>query len=199
MRRELASSLERPRITKAAFESLLEIRDRARAALARTVSAPPEQLALTSSTTQGIGLVVAGIEWSAGDEVITTTEEHQGLLSPLDVIARRHGVVVRAVPAEQIASAVGDPPRWWRSRTCCGRPAACSSWSALAEAATPPARCCWRRRPVGWARSLWTLRPAARTSMRSRARSGCSARRAAVACGCAGAESIGCGRPPPAT
>src|SRR5205814_7361017 len=102
MRDELAAALERPRITKAAFDGLFAVRDRARAALARTVAAPPEQLALTSSTTQGIGLVVAGIDWSAGDEVITTTEEHPGLLSPLDVASRRHGVVVRAVAAERI-------------------------------------------------------------------------------------------------
>jgi L-cysteine/cystine lyase len=58
-----------------------------------------------------VGLVVAGIDWSAGDEVITTTEEHQGLLSPLDVAARRCGVVVRAVPAEQIESAIGPSTR----------------------------------------------------------------------------------------
>jgi L-cysteine/cystine lyase len=111
MRRELAESLTRPRITKAAFDGLFAVRDRTRAALARTVAAPPEQLALTSSTTQGVGLVVAGIDWSAGDEVITTTEEHQGLLSPLDVAARRRGVVVRAVPAEQLESAVGPSTR----------------------------------------------------------------------------------------
>ena len=111
MRDELAAALERPRITKAAFDGLFAVRDRARAALARTVAAPPEQLALTSSTTQGIGLVVAGIDWSAGDEVITTTEEHPGLLSPLDVASRRHGVVVRAVAAERIESAIGHATR----------------------------------------------------------------------------------------
>jgi L-cysteine/cystine lyase len=111
MRNELATSLERPRITRAAFDGLFATRDRARAALARTVAAPPEQVALTSSTTQGIGLAVAGIDWSAGDEVITTTEEHQGLLSPLDVVARRHGVVVRAVPSQAIESAIGPSTR----------------------------------------------------------------------------------------
>jgi len=111
MRDELAAALERPRITKAAFDGLFAVRDRARAALARTVAAAPEQLALTSSTTQGIGLVVAGIDWSAGDEVITTTEEHQGLLSPLDVVSRRHGVVVRAVAAKEIENAIGPSTR----------------------------------------------------------------------------------------
>ncbi len=111
MRRELAVSVDRPRITRAAFDGLFAVRDRARAALARAVSAPPEQVALTSSTTQGIGLIVAGIDWAAGDEVLTTTEEHQGLRSPLDVIARRHGVVVRELPAGEIEGAIGRSTR----------------------------------------------------------------------------------------
>jgi L-cysteine/cystine lyase len=111
MRRELAVSVDRPRITSAAFEGLFAVRDRARAALARAVSAPAEQVALTSSTTQGIGLIVAGIDWSAGDEVLTTTEEHQGLRSPLDVVARRCGVVVRELPADEIAAAIGPSTR----------------------------------------------------------------------------------------
>jgi L-cysteine/cystine lyase len=111
MRLELASSIEQPRITKAAFEGMFAVRDRARAALARAVSAEPEQIALTSSTTQGIGLVVAGIDWSAGDEVLTTTEEHQGLRSPLEVIARRHGVAVKELPADEIAAAIGASTR----------------------------------------------------------------------------------------
>jgi L-cysteine/cystine lyase len=111
MRIQLAASVERPRITRASFEELFSIRDRARAALARTVAAPLEQVALTSSTTQGIGLVVAGIDWSAADEVVTTTEEHQGLLSPLDVVARRHGVKVRAVASDRLGESIGPSTR----------------------------------------------------------------------------------------
>ena len=34
--------------------------------LGRVVGAPPEQIALTNSTTQGIGAVIAGIDWNAG-------------------------------------------------------------------------------------------------------------------------------------
>ena len=49
-----------------------------REALAGTVAAPPEQIALTNSTTQGVGVVVAGLDWNPGDRVLTTTEEHQG-------------------------------------------------------------------------------------------------------------------------
>ena len=75
------------------------------------LAAAPEQVALTSSTTQGIGLVTAGLDWAAGDEVITTTEEHPGLTSPLDVLARRFGIEVRAVEAERVLDAISPATR----------------------------------------------------------------------------------------
>jgi L-cysteine/cystine lyase len=102
MRAEVDAAVSEPRIGRPAFERIMELRARARAALGRVVGAPPERIALTNSTTQGIGAVIAGIDWNPGDEVLTTTEEHPGLTSPLDVISSRHGVNVVAVPAEQL-------------------------------------------------------------------------------------------------
>ena len=111
MRRELDTSLAEPRIGMAAFQHYRELRDRARAALGRAVGAPPEQIALTSSTTQGVGIVISGIDWKAGDEVLTTTEEHPGIRSPLDVIARRAGVRVVELPPERLLDGIGDDTR----------------------------------------------------------------------------------------
>jgi L-cysteine/cystine lyase len=111
MKAELDRSLLSPRIGPAAYEHLFDLRTRTRAALARTVSAPPEQLALTSSTTHGIGIVVAGIDWRPGDRVVTTTEEHPGLRSPLDVISRRYGVEVVEAPAAELAEHVTEGTR----------------------------------------------------------------------------------------
>jgi L-cysteine/cystine lyase len=90
---------------------MFELRARARAGIARALAAPPEQVALTSSTSHGIGLVCAGLDWRQGDDVITTTEEHPGLLGPLDELSRRHGVVLRAVPAAEVTAAVGPRTR----------------------------------------------------------------------------------------
>jgi L-cysteine/cystine lyase len=87
------------------------VRARARDGLAAVIGSPPEQIALTSSTTQGIGVVTAGLPWQEGDEVITTTEEHPGLLSPVDVLARRYGVVVKAVPAGEVLGSIGPKTR----------------------------------------------------------------------------------------
>jgi L-cysteine/cystine lyase len=108
MAAEVRTAAELPRVGKAAIDNLLGLRARARAAAARALGAPEDEIALTSSTSQGIGLVCAGLDWSAGDEVVTTTEEHPGLLGPLDELAHRHGVTVRAVPAHDVLAAIGS-------------------------------------------------------------------------------------------
>ena len=107
MRRSVEQNGE-PRITRAYFESLLGGREVARAAAGRAVGAPPEEIALTTSTTLGIGLVMSGLDWREGDEIVTTTEEHPGILSPLDVLRQRYGVVPRFVDAGDVAEAVND-------------------------------------------------------------------------------------------
>ncbi len=90
----------------------------ARAALARVVHAPAESVALTHCTSDGLNLVVGGIDWEAGDEVLVGDAEHPGLLVPLQYAARRHGVVVRVLPvtgavdpAQVVADALGPRTR----------------------------------------------------------------------------------------
>jgi L-cysteine/cystine lyase len=106
-----ADALREPRIGKAAMEHLLGLRVRARAAAARALGAGEDEVALTSSTSQGIGLVCAGLDWSGGGEVVTTTEEHPGLLGPLDELANRYGIAVRAVPSHEVIAAIGPDTR----------------------------------------------------------------------------------------
>ncbi len=86
---ETERDLRDGRIGKAYFERLLELRRTARAALAALVGAEPEQIALTGSTTDGCNIVVAGLDLSPEDEVVTTTEEHFGLLGPLHASGAR--------------------------------------------------------------------------------------------------------------
>jgi L-cysteine/cystine lyase len=62
---------------------MLELRERARAALAAAVAVQPESLALTRSTTEGCSIVVAGLGLGPDDEIVTTDVEHFGLLGPL--------------------------------------------------------------------------------------------------------------------
>jgi selenocysteine lyase/cysteine desulfurase len=64
-------------------EEILDLRERARAALAAVVSVPTAWVALTRSTTEGCAIVAAGLGLGPADEVVTTDVEHFGLLGPL--------------------------------------------------------------------------------------------------------------------
>ena len=86
------------------FERVLGFRRDARAALAGLVGAEPEQVALTGSTTDGCNIVLGGLALRPEDEVVTTREEHFGLLGPLHANGAR--VVVVDADAEAIAAAV---------------------------------------------------------------------------------------------
>jgi L-cysteine/cystine lyase len=68
---------------KAYFEAMLERRTTVRALLAAQVGVAPERLALTDSTTQGVHVVVTGLQLRPEDEVVTTDAEHFGLTGPL--------------------------------------------------------------------------------------------------------------------
>jgi L-cysteine/cystine lyase len=69
------------------FEDVMKLRERVRARLAAEFGAAPEQVALTGSTTDGCNIVVAGFGLREGDEVVTTSSEHPGLLAPLGASA----------------------------------------------------------------------------------------------------------------
>jgi L-cysteine/cystine lyase len=71
------------------FESMLALRERVRDDLAGLIGTTPDRLALTSSTTDGCNIVVAGLDLGADDEVVTTDSEHPGLLLPLRVSGAR--------------------------------------------------------------------------------------------------------------
>jgi L-cysteine/cystine lyase len=86
------------------FERLLALRDELRAALGALVGASAEQVAITASTTDGCNIAVAGLDLGPDDEVVTTTDEHFGLVGPLHASGAR--VVVVPPDPEQILAAV---------------------------------------------------------------------------------------------
>ncbi len=85
----------RVRGSLAAFHAMEADAQALRAAAGRVVGAPAERMALTANTTSGLNVVLWGLDWRAGDEIVATALEHPGLTVPLGVIARRHGVTVR--------------------------------------------------------------------------------------------------------
>ncbi len=89
MQRHLRADLERGRGGKEYFDEVLELRERARVRLADILGVSPEHVALTSSTSRGCSIVVAGLGLGPEDEVVTTDSEHFGLLGPLQASGAR--------------------------------------------------------------------------------------------------------------
>src|SRR5438876_8251806 len=63
--------------------------------MARLVNADVEEIALTKNTCEGLNIIIFGINWHEGDEVITTNHEHISLLAPLYQLRDRYGIVIR--------------------------------------------------------------------------------------------------------
>jgi len=82
---QTAIELERGRSGKPYIEAMIDLRTRLRGQLAELVGTKPEHIALTASTTTACHIVLSGLRLDAGDEIVTTDEEHFGLLGPLHV------------------------------------------------------------------------------------------------------------------
>jgi L-cysteine/cystine lyase len=89
IRAEEETGLREGRGSYARFMRLLEMREELRAEVAALVGVAAEQVALTASTTDGCNIVLSGVELGPGDEVVTTTDEHFGLLGPLHASGAR--------------------------------------------------------------------------------------------------------------
>lgn len=107
MRASEERGLAEGRGSAAQFLRILDERVQLRAEIASLVGVEANQVALTASTTDGCNIVLAGLGLAAGDEVITTTDEHFGLLGPLHASGAR--VVV--VPPDPARIAAAMTPR----------------------------------------------------------------------------------------
>jgi L-cysteine/cystine lyase len=110
--RELAADAELGRGDKPYFEGrvtapLEQLRER----VAPLLGCEPAELALTDSTTAGVNAVVSTLELGPGDEVLTSDEEHPGVLAPLASGRARRGFDVRTVPFDELPGEVGRRTR----------------------------------------------------------------------------------------
>jgi selenocysteine lyase/cysteine desulfurase len=93
------------------FERLLGLGEQLRIRLAALHGCEPDEIALTRSTTDGMNAVLTALDLGPGDEVLTSDEEHPGLLGPLASGRARNGYDVRVVPFAEIAGAIGPRTR----------------------------------------------------------------------------------------
>jgi L-cysteine/cystine lyase len=93
---------------RAHFERRFALGTALRDRYARAMSCDPLDLAITTSTSEGLAQVIAGIELSRGQEILTSDEEHPGLLGTLGGARDTRGVTVRVVPFAELANEVGS-------------------------------------------------------------------------------------------
>lgn len=82
-----------------------------RGAAADYLAADPDALAITDSTTMGLGLVYGGLALAEGQEILTTTHDHMASFGALRYRAQRSGAALRQValydaPQAATASAI---------------------------------------------------------------------------------------------
>jgi selenocysteine lyase/cysteine desulfurase len=79
-------------------ENIARLEAAAFAAAARYLGADPADVALTDSTTMGLGLVYGMLDLAPGQEIVTTTHDHYSTAESLRLRAERTGAVVKSVP-----------------------------------------------------------------------------------------------------
>ena len=76
-------------------EQAYPLAEAARAAAARLLGVSTTELAFTGRVAESLHLVVDGLRWHAGDEIVTSDEEV--IYAPLLRVAQDHGVVIKTV------------------------------------------------------------------------------------------------------
>lgn len=76
------------------YQPLTAIRQR----VGSLIGASSDEIALTTNATMGMSFLANGLDLSAGDEVVTTDQEHSGGIGGWLLRAKRHGIVVKQVP-----------------------------------------------------------------------------------------------------
>jgi selenocysteine lyase/cysteine desulfurase len=78
-------------------EDFLRI-ETARATLASLIGADPDEIAFTTQFSTAVNIVVEGLKWEPGDEIIVTDQEHPALLIPILNMVKKRGLVIKRFP-----------------------------------------------------------------------------------------------------
>ncbi len=92
---EILKDVERnPTRHRAEYNSVV---DSSRAHLAAFINAPAEDIAFATNVTMAINMVVHGLDWRPGDEILASNQEYGAIDNCLHLAERRYGVVVKRV------------------------------------------------------------------------------------------------------
>ena len=78
-----------------------------RTTVAEFLGCGADEIAITQNATMGMNALGNGLDWQAGDEVLTTDQEHGGAVSIFRLMAKRRGIVVKELPLS--TAAAGGP------------------------------------------------------------------------------------------
>jgi selenocysteine lyase/cysteine desulfurase len=96
---------------RAHFERRKELLDRQRRAYAELLGAATADVALTTCTSDGIHIVVAGMDLRPGDEIVTSDQEHPGVTGALQAARDLRGARITVAPFARVPEAVGSATR----------------------------------------------------------------------------------------
>ena len=74
-----------------------DIQTKTREAMAALINASIDEVCVTRNTTEGLNIVMNGLSWEEGDEIITCDLEHTSVLVPSYYQQHRHGAVVKVL------------------------------------------------------------------------------------------------------
>ena len=100
MKDRIDQELELGPIMPEVLESGREIQSQARAAVARLLNTSLEEVLVTRNTTEGLNIVLSGLDWEPGDEIIICDMEHGSVIAPAQLMGQRYGVAVKVVDLE---------------------------------------------------------------------------------------------------
>ena len=76
MKDRIDLELEQGTTTSGVYEAGKEIQEQAQAAAARIFNASIDEVMVTRNTTEGLNIVLSGLDWQQGDEIIICDMEH---------------------------------------------------------------------------------------------------------------------------
>jgi L-cysteine/cystine lyase len=79
-----------------------------RSTIAQELGAPTDSISLVENTTVGCNIAMWGIDWQAGDRILLTDCEHQGIIGTAQELAHRFGVAIDVCAIRETVNG-GDP------------------------------------------------------------------------------------------
>ena len=100
MKDRIDLELEKGPIMPEVIEAGREIQYEAREAAAKVFNATVDEVLVTRNTTEGLNIVLSGLDWNQGDEIVICDMEHGSVIAPTQLIGQRYGLPIKVVHLE---------------------------------------------------------------------------------------------------